>query len=98
MIGESVKSPVVRGIRSITDAQDGIVGINKLRTMHSGPEDLLVNISVDFADELKSSDVKSQISETEWEIKTSYPEAKRIFIKVQSHSGHQASLKNAPEV
>jgi cation diffusion facilitator family transporter len=96
LIGESAKSPVVRGIRAITDARDGIMGINELRTMHLGPEDLLVNISVDFADGLTSSDVETEISELEWEIKNSYPEAKRIFIEAQSLSGHHASEKNAP--
>jgi cation diffusion facilitator family transporter len=97
LIGESAKSPVVRGIRAITDARDGIVGINELRTMHLGPEDLLVNISVDFADGLTSSDVETVISEIEQEIKISYPEAKRIFIEAQSHSGHHASMSNSPE-
>ena len=74
------------------------LGINELRTMHLGPEDSLVNISVDFADRLTSSDVEAGISELEQEIKTSYPEAKRVFIETQSRSGHHASLENAPEV
>jgi divalent metal cation (Fe/Co/Zn/Cd) transporter len=98
LIGESAKSSVVRGIRAITDSRDGVVGINELRTMHLGPEDLLVNMSVDFADGLTSSDVETEISELEWEIKTSFPEVKRIFIEAQSRSGRHASLKNAPEV
>jgi divalent metal cation (Fe/Co/Zn/Cd) transporter len=98
LIGGSAKSPVVHGICAITNARDGIVGINELRTMHLGPEDSLVNISVDFADRLTSSNVEAGISELEQEIKTSYPEAKRVFIETQSRSGHHASLENAPEV
>lgn len=97
LVGESAKSPVVRGIRALADARDGIVGVNELRTMHLGPEDLLVNISVDFADGLTSSDVEAEISELEREIKMSYPEAKRVFIEAQSLAGHHASEKDAPE-
>jgi divalent metal cation (Fe/Co/Zn/Cd) transporter len=98
LIVESAKSSVVNGIRAITGARDGIVGINELRTMHLGPDDLLVNISVDSADGLTSPDVENEISALEWEIKTLYPEATRIFIEAQCRSGHHASLENVPKV
>jgi hypothetical protein len=42
------------------------MGINELRAMHLGSGDLLVNISVDFADGLTSPDVEAEISELEW--------------------------------
>ena len=37
------------------------MGINELRTMHLGSENLLVNISFGFADGLTSSDVENKI-------------------------------------
>ncbi|NQW00808.1 MAG: cation diffusion facilitator family transporter [Rhodospirillales bacterium] len=45
LLGESAKSSVVRGIRAIAEAHDGILGVNELRTMHLGPEEILVNMS-----------------------------------------------------
>lgn len=56
------------------------MGINELRTMHLGSKILLVNISFGFADGLTSSDVGNKILGLEWEIKITYPKAKRIFI------------------
>ena len=97
LVGESAKSSVVRGIRAIAESRVGIVDVNELRTMHLGPEDLLVNISVDFVDELSSADVEAEISAMEREIKETYPEAKRIFIEVQSISDHHASVRNEPD-
>ena len=47
---------------------------------------------------ITSSDVENKIPELEWETKTSYLEAKLIFIGTQSHSGHYAFLKNVPEI
>ena len=61
LVGESAKSLVVCGIRALEDARDGIFGVNELWTMHLGPEDLLVNISVDLADRLTSSDVEAEV-------------------------------------
>ncbi len=97
LVGESAKSPVVQGIRKIAESQTGILGVNELRTMHLGPEDLLVNISVDFADNLSSVDVEREISKMEQDIKKAYPEATRIFIEVQSLAGHHASVTPGSE-
>lgn len=95
LLGESAKSSIVRGIRAIAQSREGILGVNELRTMHLGPRDVLVNISVDFRDGMSSQDVEAEISHLEREIKDSYPEAKRIFIEVQSLAGHHASVKNS---
>ncbi len=94
LLGESASSSVVRGIRALAQASSGIRGVNELRTMHLGPEDLLVNMSVDFMDGLSSSEVERVISLLEKEIKSAYPQAKRIFIEVQSLAGHHASVKS----
>ena len=95
LVGESAKSSVVRGIRAIAESRVGIVDVNELRTMHLGPQDLLVNISVDFVDNLSAAEVEAEISAMEREIKGSYPQAKRIFIEVQSISDHHASVRDA---
>lgn len=97
LLGESAKSSIVRGIRAIAASREGIVGVNELLTMHLGPQDVLVNISVDFADDLSAADVEAEISLMEEEIKTSYPQVKRIFIEVQSRAGHHASVKLKPK-
>lgn len=90
LVGESARRPVVRGIRTLVEARDGIKSVNELLTMHLGPEDLLVNLSVDFVDGISSQDVEAEISAMEADIKESYTEVQRIFIEVQSLQGHQA--------
>jgi len=92
LVGESARRPVVRGIRVIAEAHDGVKAVNELLTMHLGPEDILVNLSLDFADGISSEDVEAAISDLEAEIKDSYLEVKRIFIEVQSLKGHRAAL------
>jgi len=92
LLGESAKSSVVRGIRAIAQSREGILAVNELRTMHLGPDDILVNISIDFQDGLSSADVEASISSLEKEIKESFPQAKRVFIEAQSISGHHNSL------
>ena len=90
LVGESARRPVIRGIRAIAETRDGVKSVNELLTMHLSPEDILVNLSLDFADGINSEDVEAAISSLEREVKDSYPEVTRIFIEVQSRQGHQA--------
>ena len=95
LIGESARQEVVAGIERIVAGQPGIVAINEARTMHLGPEDVLLNLSLDFADELSSAQVEAAISQLERAIKTTYPEVTRVFIEAQSLLGHEASRRRA---
>ncbi len=88
LLGEAADPEVIDGIRKIVGANDGILQINELLTMHMGPADVLLNLSVDFKDTISSKIVEKTITEIESEIKAVYPEVKRIFIEAQSFCGH----------
>lgn len=92
LIGESAQSSTVKGIRALVQSRDGIIAINEVLTMHLGPRDILVALSLDFSPALSSDDVENLISELESEIKDSYTEVTRIFVEAQSRSGHLANL------
>ena len=92
LIGESARSPVVRGIRALAQAQEGVIHVNELLTMHMGPEDVLVTISLDFEDGLESERVEEAVSNLESSIKSSYSDVTRVFIEVQSKRGHQEAV------
>ncbi len=84
LIGERAGSEVINGIREIIGAQKGITNLNELLTLHNGPEDILVTISVDFADRLSSAEVERTVSELEAAIKGRFPLVTRVFIEAQS--------------
>ena len=88
LIGESASPAVVRGIREIIKDAPDILHINELRTMHLAPHEILLALSVDFADGISSQRVEDAVSELERRIKKSYPEVQRVFIEVQAkHDG-----------
>ena len=51
--------------------------------MHLGPKDVLLNLSLDFADVLTSRQVEESISRMESRIKSTFPEITRVFIEAQ---------------
>jgi len=62
--------------------------INELRTMHMGPEDVLLALSLDFHDDLRAGSVEESTYILEMAIKSRFPEIKRLFIEVQSEERH----------
>jgi len=91
LIGEGASKAVVSGVEAIVEAHPGILAVNELLTMHLGPEDILLNISIDFSDDLSSGGVEQAISDLEQQIKESFPAIKRLFIEAQSVTGHQSA-------
>ncbi len=92
IIGEAASSDIVTGVRRIAMSANGVRRINELRTMHQGPNDILVAISLDFADDMPAGDVERTISKLEVDIKTAFPYVRRVFAEIQSEAGHAASV------
>lgn len=93
LIGEAASRAMQSKLRDLVTATPGILAMNELLTMHLGPQDILVNVSLDFEDQLTSVEVEAAISELERRIKKEHPEVRRIFIEAQSLSGHAADAK-----
>ena len=84
LIGECANEMVIKGIREIIFKYDGIDNINEVLTMHMGPDFVLVNVSIDFKDNLKAGDLEGMIALMDTEIKESFPTVKRIFVEAES--------------
>ncbi len=91
LMGEAADERVVYGIKQILKGESNVLHINEVLTMHMGPADILLNISLDFVDGISSPEVEKTISRMESNIKNQYPEIKRLFIEAQSFWGHRKS-------
>jgi cation diffusion facilitator family transporter len=85
LIGEAASKNVVSGIRHIVRGVPEILTVNELRTMHLAPHEILLALSVDFADGLTSQRVERSVSRLERKIKDRYPQVTRVFIEVQGN-------------
>ncbi len=84
LIGESATKSVIDGIRKIVDAQPEVERVNEILTMHMGPDFILLNLSVEFRDEETAPDLEQVISKMDREIKSAFPEVKRVFIEAEA--------------
>ena len=90
LIGEAASPELIQSIEEIVQKDHSILHVNELRSMHMGPNDILLALSLDFQDDISAGQVESQISNLEQEIKTKHNEIKHLFIEVQSKSAHDA--------
>jgi cation diffusion facilitator family transporter len=97
LIGEAADPKVLVGVREIVGESGGVKRINEVLTMHMGPREVLLTLSVDFHDRLSSAEVEAAVSAMERRIKTEFPQITRIFIEAQDLHGHRADKHQAPE-
>lgn len=84
LIGEGASKDIVSGINEILKEENGIKHVNDLLTMHFGPQDILLNTSLDFEDDMSSLEVEKTIARLENKIKNKFTNVKRIYIEAQS--------------
>ncbi len=95
LIGEAAAPRVVYDVRDLARRNPRILHVNEVLTMHMGPEFILVNVSVDFADGVPSEDMELGIAALDREIKRLHPQVKRVFVEAEKVAAPQAAPKPA---
>ena len=86
LTGEAVHPEVRAEIERIAKTAPGVVGTNQVLTMHFGPREVLVALSLDFDDERSAADVETAVFRIEREIKVTFPEVTRVFVEAKDRS------------
>ncbi len=88
IVGEAADPEVVQAIKGIVTAVSAVERMNELRTLHRGPEDVLLAVSLDFKDDLSTGEIEETIYALERAIKGRFPIVRRVFIEVQAAQHH----------
>ncbi len=92
LIGESASPATLDAIRDIVGGEPAVRSINEMRTMHIGPTDVLLAMSLDYRNDLNAGAIEQSITRLEDTIRKTRPEITRVFIEVQDG---QASASRA---
>jgi cation diffusion facilitator family transporter len=91
LIGESADEMVTDKIRLSATAHPEIDNVNEIATLHMGPNFIVVNMSLDFADSLSSGQLETLVTTLSSEIKAIDPSIKRVFIEAESRANHSSA-------
>lgn len=97
LIGEAAAPEITKAIRNIVGSTPTVTALNEIRTLHRGPNDVLLALSVDFENNVPAGKVEEAINNLEIAIKQQFPVVKRLFIEVQSAEHHSEELARAEQ-
>ena len=89
LIGEAALPETVESIRRSARSHRGVARVNEVLTMHLGPGDILVNLSLDFESHLSAGEIEQAVTDIERDIRGRHEEVKRIFVEAQDWSEHR---------
>jgi divalent metal cation (Fe/Co/Zn/Cd) transporter len=84
LLGEAVSAARTKRLEELIAGVPGVVRLVHLRTMHLGPETVLLAAKVEFADELQVPQVEATIDEIEKRVRAENPDMPYIFIEAGS--------------
>lgn len=96
LIGESANIKVVEDIRSIVADYPQVKHLNEVLTLHMGPSYILVNMSIDFHDQIKAGELENVIARLDTQIKQAWPNIKRIFIEAEARRALPELIEQPP--
>lgn len=95
LIGEGADEIVVDAIRRSVVAHPEVENVNEIATLHMGPNFIVVNMSLDFSDELKGGELESLVTWLTQQVKAVDPSIKRVFIEAESRENHHPAPAEA---
>lgn len=83
LVGESARPEVVSTINDIARNDPAIAKVGTVLTLHFGPEDILLNMDVQFHPGLPVEEAARAIDRLEADIQAACPDVKRIYVKAE---------------
>ncbi len=94
LTGEAAAPEICANVRRLAH-QQGVRRVNDVMSMHFGPNDVLLALSIEFEDNLSSGAVQDTVTEIEQRIQGTHPEMTRIFVEAQRSRAHESGLRAA---
>ena len=84
LIGEGLMEKDVLKIKQVLADDDHVTAYKKPLSLYFGPEEVLVNLDVNFKDGLTSDEIEMTVDRIERKIKDNIPSINRIFIEAET--------------
>jgi cation diffusion facilitator family transporter len=81
LTGEAASPEIVQNVRRILEADPRVVQVIEVLSLHLGPEEILVGVTIDFDDDLPGGGVEDAASELSARIQEAQPAITRLFLR-----------------
>jgi cation diffusion facilitator family transporter len=80
LIGESARPGIVRAFRAAAQSVEGVRKVGRVRTMHLGPDEILVVVEAAFSADLSRAQLRHATSQVERRIRQSHPAVRHVYL------------------
>ncbi len=84
LLGEAVEPDVADHIRELAAADPDVTRVRRPLTMHLSPNEVLLNLDIQFREDLSSKDLALAVDRVEQRIRRAHPQVQRIFIEADN--------------
>ncbi|HEX4965624.1 MAG TPA: cation diffusion facilitator family transporter [Thermoanaerobaculia bacterium] len=84
LLGQSASPEVVEDIEALARAIPAVADVKPPLTMHLGPDEVLLNLEIDFRPDATAAQITLAIERLERDVRERHPEIGRIFIEAKS--------------
>ncbi|WGV27419.1 cation diffusion facilitator family transporter [Halotia branconii] len=84
LVGESADPQTIANIRSLSKTEPGVQNVVRVLTMQLAPQEVLLNLEIQFSQNLTGEEIASTVDSLEAKIRQQHPEIKQIFIEAKS--------------
>ena len=91
LIGEGATAATVASIKKITNDDPAVEKVLKVLTLHFGPQEILLNLEINFVDDLETAELAIAVERLENAINSQHSEIKNIFIEAKSITAKRKS-------
>jgi cation diffusion facilitator family transporter len=90
LLGESATPETIKQIESIIDGDPNVLSSSLPRTMHFGPNKILLTINVELKDKLNITEAEEVIAQLQSKIKEKIPNISQAYIQTTEHTNQKA--------
>ena len=96
LIGEGADAETVANIRTLTLEDPAVEKVIRVLTLHFGPEEILLNLELQFSEQLSTEELAIAVERLETTISQAHSEIQNIFIEAKSiaASRNQSTLSS----
>lgn len=97
LIGERADPELSAAVLRIARQAEAVEQVNGIMTLHLAPQQIVVALSIDFADALRADQIEAQVLEIERQVRVEHPEIVAVFIKPQTAGTYQERVRHHRE-
>ncbi|MGX1305823.1 cation diffusion facilitator family transporter [Amorphus suaedae] len=81
MTGESASQGVLTDVHAVLNADDRVNHVDEVLSMHLGPREIMIAVSIDFAERLSGEEVEATMRELTLALEAEREEISRVFLR-----------------